>query len=230
MKRFTNFLSWYRASIATVCGLGAVYLSDYFSSRFRQGISLFLVLVLIVIVFRVLEGTLEWAVNTFPDVRRLIFGRDFIEGWWFNVVLDKDPSVILFGALIHIEYNDNQFKMSGDGFTAVGVKRATMHSLSSVYSDSCLRYSYELMALSSETTRLVGYGENQFDRGDSVPHSYSGYFFDGFNNLVRVEGERITDRQITNQFHQLEKRVEAVKTHIQKYQKRGYTVVGSHMA
>jgi hypothetical protein len=222
MKRFTNFLSWYRASVATLCGLGAVYLSNYFSTRFSKGVSLLLVLVLIVIAFRVFEGALEWAVRTFSGVRRLTFGKEFIEGWWLNVILDKDPSSILFGALMHIEYEDNQLKMSGDGFTAYGVRRATMHTLSTVYSDFCLRYSYELMALFSDTTRAVGYGESQFDRGDSIPHSYSGYFFDGFNNLVRVEGERITDKQITNQLDQLEKRAEAVRIHIQKYEKRGY--------
>lgn len=215
MDYYNNFLKWYRATIATCIAVFSVYLSNTLKSKVDNVYILILGLIFAVITFRSFEVLAEKAIDKFLLLRKLIWGHQFIEGHWLDVVYKNNSRDVSFGGLILIQFNKGQFYISGCAYDLEGHEFGTFSSSSSSYSNFLLQYSHIGLTSDKPGGRVMGYGEYQFDRIGCIPFSYQGIYFDSEDKtLLNSKAERIVDKKQLSVISIPDKRKELVMNHI----------------
>jgi hypothetical protein len=225
MDSYNNFLSWFQATNATVCAVASLFLSEFLESKLGKGISLIITLILVVITFRILENLLDLSIDKFLWLRKLIFGKQFIEGHWVDIVTTDNNSKILYGGLIFIEFEKGKIVFSGTSFTPDGKQFGTFTTSSSDFSNYKLKVSYSGITTEFSTSKVVGYGEFQFDRGSKCPTTYSGFYFEFSDKMIiNVQARKIVDREELAKLTLPEERSKYTMQFIESYKHLGYAV------
>ena len=218
MDRLTTLLSWCR----TVIGAGAAVLAIYLGkieNNLNRGLYMAFILISLVIFIKVTESLLKHVIGLSRRLRHFLFGNSFVEGLWVDVVVDKTHQAVLFGGIILFRYKDGFLHESGWSFNVDGKFMGTFETITTIYDDLCLRYTYNLDSTGSEPLEIKGYGETRFKpEPDGPPITYTGFFFDPVHHAsLHVYGEKLSDPKVIDGLHTLDGKREKVMEFIRQY-------------
>lgn len=112
----------------------------------------FLALIFVGVFFvcaKLVEETLMKVINSSTWIRRLLLGKDFIEGWWVeslellhNVTGQPDASTSDFVIAV-IRFDDGEYTVEGYWLDISGNFKGSWASSFSTYKDGCLEYIFQ---------------------------------------------------------------------------------------
>ncbi|NER06985.1 MAG: hypothetical protein F6K17_32585 [Okeania sp. SIO3C4] len=240
MNRFESFTTWYRTVIAAVFGVFAAVVNDYLAqATIGSPIRLVILSVTLILLLRASETALQILLTHWTWLRKRVFGRWNIEGWWADVTYDRATKEVLFGSLSRFRYESGQIIARGDSFDSDGRIFGTFIMRTTEYEEHELKYGFEWRldesALSdSESARkglteLKGYGELRFSAVEAQPRNYLGFFIDtGYRTPLFFQGELITDAATRKELDNQIAKKEFMRARIEQFAKdQGYTIRAS---
>ena len=142
--------------------------------------------------------------------RRLILGRQYIEGVWIDLVQEGgEPKAV---GLTRINIIEGELKISGDDYDIDGLH--TGHYVCDFhYVDwPRIRYVYSYQYSDDDNIIKQGLGEFLFDDTGISPIRYSGHFFDiQGGKRFRFEGWKLKDRKKLKELRTPKGRIDLVK-------------------
>lgn len=154
------------------------------------------VLIISLIAIRYSEATLFWVIDNNKWLRRRLFGRNFVEGYWFDAVYRPEEGKIREYGLIEIRFEELEFIISGtlynDNFQQIGQFSTKFSKFSKP--GPTLEYAYERRAVHDRMEIASGIGEYKFLAARPYPLTFDGTFFDpALDKPVSVFGQKIDD-------------------------------------
>lgn len=156
--------------------------------------------------------------------RRLMLGKQFVEGTWFDIMRIGDQPAVEVG-VSRLSYHDAEVRYSGDDYDLCMSHTAPYHSeMAQMKWDGqrlILMYKYRAGRSDEKQVGTEGYGELLFSPPDSLPNHYSGCYFvlDG-GSKYSFEGFRLDerkDREILALLNRGDTKREALRSLLQKY-------------
>lgn len=154
-------------------------------------------------------------------VRRLLLGKDYIEGMWFDIMREKG-NVKEIG-VSSLEYADFQIKYSGEDYDlAVTQRLPFLAEMTQLRKDGVLMYKYTARRSDTDRLGIPGYGELQFHLGrQGMPTRYTGEYFQlNENTKCTFEGFKLDekkDRELLELLDDGKTRKEALRKLKEKY-------------
>ena len=109
-------------------------------------------------------------------LRRVLSGRNFIEGEWPLIVVDVEQKAIVYCGFLTIDFVDGQLLVHGDDWAHDGRHALAFKSIQSNYADGRLQYHYK--QVSSQDPDMYGYTEIYFFPAHGVALRHAGEFLD----------------------------------------------------
>jgi hypothetical protein len=176
MNRLERFEGVVRLSVIPIVASGAILLHHYFEDILRghPGWNL----VLTVLFLAGVISLVEWAIEQLKCIRwirkNIILREDWIEGVWFDFLIDAEAKGVLGNGLITIRFVDGQLKIIGCGMSSQGVEIAPFTATLIDWSEDGVRFMYK-----KEGGMTIGMAQYDFRRfGGGKPADYSGWFFE----------------------------------------------------
>ncbi len=189
MGKFRIVHSAVHAAIAAVCWLvlshfkeveATITRTELFSSSYA-GFTGPAVVFALALLFRLSDRLSNAIVESVPGLswtlRRLISGRDFIEGDWPLVVVDMERQALLYLGFLNISFKDGHLYVSGDDWRPDGAREHEFQSVQSLYRNQMLQYWYEQGA-SLHKPDMRGYTEIYFFPKNAYAVRHAGKFLD----------------------------------------------------
>ena len=140
-----------------------------------------------------------------PLLRRVLLGKEDIEGDWPLVVVDVERREPVYFGFLTIRFKDGQFQVFGDDWLPdTGEHAMSFRAIQSRYANSRLQYWYE-QGTSLQEPEMRGYTELYFFPADQKPLRHCGEFLDKEHHInirfyaekhIYARGEKpITDRE-----------------------------------
>lgn len=123
-----------------------------------------------------------------PVLRRLLSGRDDIEGHWPLVVVDAKSNDLVFYGFLTIDFRNGQLHVEGNDWHPDGRHAMWFHSVQSRFQNHLLQYWYEQGENRTKPT-MRGYTEIYFFPENAAITRHAGEFIDKENNF-RFYAER----------------------------------------
>jgi hypothetical protein len=171
-----------RISVVPIVGAGAILLHHYFEDilgghpRWNLVLTLLFLAGVIALVERAIEKLkcVRWI------RKNLILREDWIEGVWFDFLIDPEATTVFGNGIITIRFVDGQLKISGCGMSPKGVEIAPFTATSIDWGKDGVRFVYE-----KDGGMTIGVAQYDFRRfGGGKPTDYSGWFIET-NELKR---------------------------------------------
>lgn len=205
MNKLKKINDYYKVLVGVVATLLTTLLNSTFSSiNQNENLSNLIIITLMSSFIIILNILFDNLLDYSQLLRRLILGDEFIEGYWYDLSIDKESNKLKHGVLILIEYSNYSYDVTGVTFDGSGERVATFKSTISHYNDRKLFLQYESHTRYQESGIEVGINELSFD---NPPTSYTGFYMDYGNNLrYKIFGTKVTDKEIKefNTFLQIE--------------------------
>lgn len=184
-----------RVVVASAAGAGAILLHHYFEDILRGHPSgkLGLTVISLAALLTLAELGIE-KLKSLKSVRKhIIFREDWIEGVWFDFLLDSEAKEVRGYGVITIHFASGELKIHGSGMSPNGVKIAPFVSTLVDWNDGRLRFLYK-----KEGGRTIGTAEYNFLRfGPGALRDYNGWFLETEGCEVQnVRAFLITDKKI----------------------------------
>jgi hypothetical protein len=143
-------------------------------------------------------------------IRRLLSGKDFIEGDWPLVVMERDMRSPKYFGFLTITYEDGQLLVYGDDWNPDGTPAVKFRSQQSSYAERKLQYWYAQGATLFEPT-MFGYTRIYFfpERGRIERHA--GEFLDKQHTSPPFYAKRVRYKTFQRRLRTKEERFEAAK-------------------
>ncbi len=134
MDKIEQWEKWFRRVSCLLSGLAALGIEHWFREGMEAhiGVSWLCAILAFLGLVELADFLFEKIINV-RWIRRIILGRQWIEGTWFDVVVDKESKNIINAGIIKITSEDSILSISGDiysphgrhvgGFNSVLVKR-----------------------------------------------------------------------------------------------------------
>ena len=144
------------------------------------------------------------------SVRKLLSGRDFIEGDWPLVVMEPDNRTPKYFGFLTITYENRQVLVYGDDWNPDGTLAVQYRSQQSAYADRKLQYWYAQGATMHEPT-MFGYTRIYFfpERGPIERHA--GEFLDKQHTSPPFYAKRMRYGILGRRLRTKEEKLEAAK-------------------
>lgn len=153
----------------------------------------------LVAVVKLAHYTMTHWVDTSPQLRKLILGDDYIEGYWFNKV--QTSTSALFG-LLRIIVTEAGVRVHGEQFDASGKLTATWESQMADYHNNNLRYAYLVKYVGRPDSQdIYGFSDISFSKVSGCPMEYSGRFQDISPNDETANTFTFVGFRIVNDLH-----------------------------
>lgn len=134
------------------------------------------------------------------SLRRLISGREFIEGDWPLVVVDMAARRLLYAGFINISFRNGQIYVYGNDWQPDGTHALEFESKQALYTDRKLQYWYE-QGPSLHAVSLRGYTEIFFFPRNARAERHAGKFLDASHLTdIRFYAERQRYRWFQRRF------------------------------
>jgi hypothetical protein len=131
---------------------------------------------------------LEFLVDRLDRVRwfrRLVLGKNWMEGTWLDFVVDKETKKPLSCGIIRIGFEDGELSVNGENFDLQGNSVGVFEDETVFCRRGRVQFIYRYVGVHSHGTE-VGYAEYNFaESDDGPPIRYTGFFFDT-DNLRRL--------------------------------------------
>jgi hypothetical protein len=182
MSRLERFESMMRISVIPMLGASAILIHNYFEHilethpAWSLTITVFFLAGLIALVERAIEKLkcVRWI------RKHLILRDDWIEGVWFDFLIDEEATTFFGNGIITIEFVDGELKISGAGVSSAGVEIAPFAATLIDWKKDGVRFVYE-----KDGGVTIGLAQYDFRRyGSGKRTGYSGWFLET-NELKR---------------------------------------------
>ncbi len=218
MNQYRIVHSAVHAGIAALCWLVLRHINqlEAFITNYKpvfteyKGLAVPALIALLALLFRVSDKLANFVVENVPlvswSLRRMLSGRDFIEGDWPLAVVDMAGNKLLYLGFLTVSFKRGQIHVYGNDWTPDGAHAMEFHSKQSQFSDRKLQYWYEQGA-SLHDVKMRGYTEIFFFPRHSLAERHAGKFLD-VNHLtdIRFYAERkpyrLFERRLTKKEQQ----------------------------
>ena len=199
----------YKLIIGAIASLLATLLMDYLTLRVEsKSIAMIIVIAIISIIIVTLNYLTENVMEKSSFVRKLVFGSDYIEGYWYDISYDNGTILPAHGVIMLISYRKGVYVVNGTSYNEKGKRIATFRSDNSIYKDKTLYLKYE--SFTDYNPNIVELGIMQF-QFENPPNSYSGFYID-YSKTIRnaITGTRI-DRLELKQYNNFRTSLDKLK-------------------
>lgn len=198
MQTFENYRREYKVISATVASILTTFLIDTYSSQFKSN-TLAYSTIIIGVILTVLIGNyiVDYIIDDSVEVRRVMMGRNFIEGYWYDLSIDQQSKTAKHGVLFKIDYEKGNYVLYGVTYNRQGDRVATWKSISCTFLNKILFVQYESHTEYSATFIEHGVLQIHFE---TPANSYTGFYFD-FSNSIRflISGKKVSKNELKNQ-------------------------------
>lgn len=187
---------------AVIVAFFAMFSSDLYSAiisktALNNELARPVVLMLAILFILLSEFTIKWLVTKSKFIRhRFIRGREFIEGYWFDVVIVPSTKVIRECGIIEIIYENDEYVVSGTLFDTRAKRVGSFNSRLSKFDGKKIEFAYLRTVEHDILEEELGYSTYNFTRSKPYPIDFNGSFYDpGLEEKVRVRGDRISNKK-----------------------------------
>lgn len=197
MDKINKFSDLYKLIIATIATILTTFIIDWLRQKtgdrnFAAVLAIIIVSVVMILLNFILENSFENSVI----LRKMVFGNDFIEGYWYDVSFNEKERTIEHAILMKISYGTGKFNINGVTYDKVGNRIATWKSLDSNYCERILFYQYEAHTNVNNNEIFIEKGINQLCF-DIPPNSYTGFYIDYANKMrYNICGEKVDKKEM----------------------------------
>jgi hypothetical protein len=207
-EQFRKIVALLQAGAAAAFAIISNWLISYLESQhFNVNVATFMVFAAAVFVIRMADTGFSHAVNNWPWLRRIIFGRHHIEGDWFDIVLVPSEKQVREYGLISISIEESRFMITGILFDKSFRRIGDFSTHFARYRDSRIEYAYKRKTELDKHEVGSGLGEYEFSPDRPYPMEFNGTFFDpALDRDIRVRGLRIIAPDDTKQLARARRR------------------------
>lgn len=197
-KELSNTLTIIKSTCNSVISIVAgFYLRKFLENNQNTSIANIIEIAVILIITLV---TLNIAINKGIDhakwFRKLIVGKDFVEGIWLQRISNKSlPNSVPIYSIISISFKDNIYKISGESFNSSGKFTANFYSITSEYNSRVLKYPFKVTSTEFPKKLIYGYTELTFSSNEDTIRRYIGHVnSNARKEPIMVEGTKIDNK------------------------------------
>jgi hypothetical protein len=144
-------------------------------------------------------------------LRRIISGKEFIEGDWSLIVVDMEKQTPLYFGFLRIDFKAGQPYVFGDDWEVDGSHALAFHSMQALYRHHTLQYWYEQGA-SLHYPDMRGYTEIFFFPKNALAVRHAGKFLDpNHTNDIRFYAKRLRYRMFGRKLTSKEQKLQAAR-------------------
>ena len=116
MKRIENTVAWLRLLVFSVMAAFFKYIEEALNPSLSKPLVTVTSVFVVIVLFTLLSLILEQIVSNSKTLRRLIMGREFIEGEWLHTVHDSEGQLVSTG-FVRIMYREGSLFISGEAWS-----------------------------------------------------------------------------------------------------------------
>ncbi len=190
MERLKKLDNLYKLIIGTVATILTTFILDDLTQRLGdKGYATLMTILAVTVIILVMNFVLESLFENSVLLRKMLFGDDFIEGYWYDITFNQKTKKVRHSVLFSIFYEGGQIKVSGLGYDPQGNRVGTFKSTESSYSNRVLFYQYESHTNYNQGFIEIGVSQLCFDK---PANSYSGFYLDYSDKMrFNVNGDRV---------------------------------------
>lgn len=195
MQFFENYRREYKLVSAAAASILTSFLIEKYVILFKSDVLAYVTIVVFVLIIVLIFNTIiDYFIDHSVRLRKQLMGKDFIEGYWYDLSIDKVNKEVKHGVLFKIDYDKGNYVLHGITFNKQGDRVATWKSISCTFFEKVLFVQYESHTEYSATFIEHGVLQIHFE---SPANSYNGFYFD-FSNSIRyiISGHKITREQL----------------------------------
>lgn len=192
MQFLEKYRREYKLISATTASIFTSLFIEKYASLFKdKTLAYVTIVVFVIIIVAIGNSILDYVIDESVKVRKLLLGKHFIEGYWYDLSIDKTTKSIKHGVVFKIDYNKGSYELHGISYNRDGERIATWKSISCTFLENVLFVQYESHTEYSATFIEHGVLQMQFE---TPANSYTGFYFD-FSNSIKyiIAGRRIGD-------------------------------------
>lgn len=182
---------------ATIASILTTFLIDKYSNQFKTDTLAYATIITAVILIVVIGNyILDYIIDDSVRIRKFLMGKDFIEGYWYDLSIDKANRSVKHGVLFKLDYEKGNYVLHGLTYNRQGDRIATWKSISCTFFEKILFVQYESHTEYSQTFIEHGVLQIHFE---TPANSYTGFYFD-FSNSIRfiITGRRVQKDELKN--------------------------------
>ena len=199
VNKYENVNSWIQSLFAAAIVGSSSYIIAFFREELNINVlqSYFLLFFFCLVFLRLVGFILEQLVKSSRIIRRIIWGKEFIEGFWIDAVILDDKTIREF-AIIEIHFVDSQFKVDGIILNQEYIRIGFFSSNVSKLGNYVLDFGYSRYVEHERIEDASGVGKYKFSSERPFPLVFRGSFYDSeVDKRINVRGFRILDKKIT---------------------------------
>lgn len=214
VKKLDRIVSWFQTAVTVALGIISVqvveFLKDFVTISEIELVLAYIVVAILVV--KGLETFIKWAISNSVWLRRIIMGKQFIEGYWIDKLVDVENEEIISIGILKITYQDGMLHSSGSGYSPNYDNFGSFKTYISKYDDFKLNYGYVSLMPFTPNIEVYGHGQYLFDQGNKYPVRFNGFMQDShFRNKILLNGRKILDESILVNLDDDEVRANLVK-------------------
>ncbi len=198
LKQIEKFLEITKTAASGLTGIVSGYfLKKYLTANAEEKIW---VIVVVSIILFVIISFFNWAITKIVDnsrpLRKLLLGKDFLEGWWIQKIMDngmQERPVIY--SKVYISYDEGSYKVTGESFDKDGNFTANFHSQFSEYSNHVLKYPFTITTLENQEKKVFGTSKLRFSPNNEHPTKYLGIVYSNLREKpVYIKAKKLEEK------------------------------------
>jgi hypothetical protein len=191
MKPLSEMTRWLHILIATLVVWSQDHVQSLFKKLDAESYHLLGVLLIAIVGMQLADKIATAAIEHIRVLRRMLAGRNDIEGDWVNIVVDTaNPKQIIGAEYCRIRYRNGEYVLSGDTWTLDGKWVQDFRTGGSCYKDREFEYYYR-----TGVNRVGGFGVMIFTPTDSLPAEFvCRYVDEGIKSPHVTRGRRASSR------------------------------------
>ncbi len=196
MQKTSVGVTIYRSILVAGISIGGSVLQEELKAKLGVSYALIISVMLAALIFAVLENFSMAVIQKVRILRQLFVPESRIEGWWVDLVLNKQTGYPEYGGVIYISYDEGSLRISGTTYGTDGRSHGTFRSSLAIFDNDILDFSYQFTPKSGSITEDPGFARYTFQKSDGKPDSFSGFFLDSFNVMsMTIDAQRVNSKQ-----------------------------------
>lgn len=195
MRLIDEFLNIARRITSACIGVGVLYFAIWLSSIYTLNLLWFLLGIPLIYIF---SWACDWLfsrlIYKFSTLRKWILGKHFIEGYWMEILYDRNKMESV--AILQIVLEKNlTYLIKGESYTLSGEYRGSFTTPNTSYYEKelALRYAYS-GKLKEALIAGTGILEFKAEPNQRIANFFEGHLIDNFHvKGATFKGERIDD-------------------------------------
>ncbi|MEA2907914.1 MAG: hypothetical protein QOI12_5301 [Alphaproteobacteria bacterium] len=202
--RYRKIVAWLQAGVTSAIAIiGSGMIAHLKNLQFEASAATFAVFSVALVMLRFSETASIYLLDNWAWLRKWIFGRHHVEGFWFDVVLEPSEThtsgrQVREYSLIEFVLADGRYSLEGTIFNKDLRRIGTFTTTFASYADRDfkLEYAYDRRSEFDRFVHGTGLGDYVFSSNKPYPLRSTGKFFDPqLDKEIVVRGNRILDTE-----------------------------------